>query len=205
MGGAVAKRRVDVLVVDDSQLDRAVIRDVLSGKGLVVQSVDGPSDAESALRTSTPGVVLTDLVMPAGGGLRVCRAVASLGATRPHLVVVSASEDGGSLVSALEAGADDYLRKPVDADELLARVRVGMRTHAARVEADRAAIAVRAREAETRGVLTSPMTPSGVMTARPSVMASNRGPSRVRALRSARRKPPTARWSSSSSGYLRRG
>ena len=151
--GSAPNPPADVLVVDDSEFDRRQLSDVLRNAGMVVETAIDPMAAELVLATRPPAVLLTDLVMPKGGGARVCRAAASLGSNRPHVVVVSSAEATGSLIQALDLGADDYVCKPVDRAELVARVRVGLRAHAARLEAERSAQAVRNREAETRGVL----------------------------------------------------
>lgn len=85
-------------------------------------------DGEEALRrfkSEEPDLVLLDLAMPGLDGATVCREIRSLSDT--PIVIVSGEQDLGVTVELLDAGADDYIRKPFSGDELLARTRAVVR------------------------------------------------------------------------------
>ena len=111
-----------VLVAEDDVRLAAVLEQALDEAGWAVHVVhDGRSAYAQALEGDYD-VLLLDWMLPGQDGLTVCRRLRSLGATTPVLML-TARGDVRDRISGLDAGADDYLAKPFDVDELLARVR----------------------------------------------------------------------------------
>jgi two-component system response regulator QseB len=114
---------VRILLVEDDDLLAAGIRDTLERALYAVEWVaDGPH-ALAALQTNTFDLVILDLGLPGLDGIEVLKRVRAGGAATPVLIL-SARDTAPDRVLGLDAGADDYLIKPFDVDELLARVRV---------------------------------------------------------------------------------
>ncbi len=134
-GGEPPARPADslpVLVVDDEAAVRGLIAFALRNAGLaVIEAGSGPS-ALDIMETESVGVVVCDLGMPGMSGIEVVQALRRRpeSATLP-IIMVTGSGDDQSVIAGLEAGADDFLIKPVRLDELIARVRAQLRTHAA--------------------------------------------------------------------------
>jgi pilus assembly protein CpaE len=117
-----------VLIVDDSALQRRVVGDTLREAGY---QVDVASNGDEGLGLATawqPDAVILDVVMPGMSGYQVCRALRQEEATA-HVPVIMLTTKGGieAKVAGFEAGADDYLIKPVDTTELLVRLKVMLR------------------------------------------------------------------------------
>ena len=115
--------RGTVVVVDDTDVAADVLRRHLEADGYRVEvAADGPSGLEAIYRLS-PDLVLLDVVMPGMDGLEVCRRLKANPATRlTPVVLVTGLDDRRSRVEGAEAGADDYLTKPVDLEQLRARI-----------------------------------------------------------------------------------
>jgi two-component system response regulator QseB len=117
---------VRILLVEDDELLAAGVRDAFERALYAVEWVaDGPQ-ALAALQASTFDLVILDLGLPGLDGLEVLRRVRAGGAATPVLVL-SARDTPPERVLGLDAGADDYLAKPFDVDELLARARAQLR------------------------------------------------------------------------------
>jgi two-component system KDP operon response regulator KdpE len=119
MGGA------RVLVVDDEQQILRALRTGLRGAGYEVDTADTAEGALSAAALRPPDAVILDLVLPDGSGIDVCRELRRW-STVP-VILLSAVGEEREKVAALDAGADDYVTKPVGIDELLARLRAVLR------------------------------------------------------------------------------
>jgi DNA-binding response OmpR family regulator len=119
-----------LLVEDDAMIGKAVL-DVLRTEHYAVDWVRDGSAADAALMAERYDLVLLDLGLPKADGLSVLRALRSRRDAVPVLVA-TARDAVGDRVAGLDAGADDYIVKPYDTDELLARVRALLRRSAAR-------------------------------------------------------------------------
>ena len=115
-----------ILLVEDDDLLAAGIRDTLERALHAVECVGDGAHAIAALETNAFDLVILDLGLPGLDGVEVLRRIRAGGATTPVLVL-SARDTAPERVLGLDAGADDYLVKPFDVDELLARVRAQQR------------------------------------------------------------------------------
>jgi putative two-component system response regulator len=117
-----------VLVVDDHEATLVGLRELLEAAGYAVVTERNGLDGLQAAIRHRPDVVLLDVVMPGMSGVDVCKELkqqVSTGLT--PVVLISGNQDRATRVTGIENGADDFLSKPVDADELRARVRSLMR------------------------------------------------------------------------------
>jgi two-component system OmpR family response regulator len=121
-----------LLVEDDAMIGETVLQ-VLRTEHYAVDWVRDGSLADEALRSEQYDLVLLDLGLPRRDGLEVLRALRARRNTTPVLVA-TARDAVGDRVAGLDAGADDYVVKPYDTDELLARIRALLRRSAGRAE-----------------------------------------------------------------------
>ncbi len=123
-----------LLVVEDDRMIGESVRTALRQEGYAVDWVRDGADAEAALQAEPYDLILLDLGLPGKSGLDVLRTARAHGSAMPVLVV-TARDAVGDRVTGLDAGADDYLVKPFDLDELLARVRALLRRPSGQREA----------------------------------------------------------------------
>jgi two-component system KDP operon response regulator KdpE len=114
-----------ILVVDDEQQILRALRTSLRGAGYEVDTADTAETALAAAAMRPPEAVILDLVLPDGTGTDVAHELRKW-STAP-IIVLSAVGEEREKVAALDAGADDYVTKPVGIDELLARLRAVLR------------------------------------------------------------------------------
>lgn len=119
-----------VLIVDDEAPIRRLIQATLARANYATTEAANAREAIDALRTDRPDVVLLDLGLPDRDGLELVPLIKQQGGAT--LIVVSARDATEEKVAALDLGADDYLTKPFDTDELLARIRVALRNRSSR-------------------------------------------------------------------------
>jgi putative two-component system response regulator len=116
-------RRTRILVADDTDSVRTLFRKLLTADGHDVISVDNGLAALDAVNKHRPDVILLDVGMPGLDGIEVCRRLKSDPATRlTPVVLVTGLSDLSDRIKGIEAGADDFLSKPVHPHELRARV-----------------------------------------------------------------------------------
>jgi two-component system, OmpR family, response regulator MtrA len=114
-----------VLLVEDDRSIREITALGLRSAGIeTLVAVDG-RDGLRLFRSEAPDVVVLDVMLPGLDGLEVCRSIRAAGST--PVIMLTARTDTADVVAGLEAGADDYLRKPFEMPELIARVRAALR------------------------------------------------------------------------------
>ena len=120
-----------ILAVDDDPDSLAVLRVRLSAQGYEVLSAADGEEALAAFREHAPDLLVLDVTMPRLDGLEVCRRLRSdASVSYTPIIIVTARADSADVVAGLEAGADEYLTKPLDHDALVARVRSMLRIKA---------------------------------------------------------------------------
>lgn len=113
-----------VLVVDDTAVNLKLLADLLGAKGYAVSTATSGVEALAAIEAEPPDLVLLDVMMPGMSGYEVCRKIRDNAATAMlPVVMVTALDPTQERVKGIEAGADDFLSKPINQPELLARVR----------------------------------------------------------------------------------
>jgi len=114
-----------ILVVDDEEQILRALRTGLRGAGYEVETAATAEGALAAAGMRPPDAVILDLVLPDGTGIDVCRELRKW--TAAPIIILSAVGEEREKIVALDAGADDYVTKPVGIDELLARLRASLR------------------------------------------------------------------------------
>jgi putative two-component system response regulator len=125
MGELLIHRRVPrILVVDDNPDMVELMRELLQSRGYEVVAVRSADQAEAEVRHHAPDLILSDVVMPGRSGYELCHQIKEDAATRliPFLLITGLS-DREDKVKGIEAGADDFLNKPIFPAELFARVK----------------------------------------------------------------------------------
>ena len=128
----------EILLIDDDRRLADMVGRYLGQAGFAVQHQGTAREGLAALGQQVPGLVLLDLMLPDGDGLDVCRQIRQMpgaAATVPVLMLTARGETTDRIVG-LEIGADDYLPKPFEPRELLARVRALLRRASAPYAAD---------------------------------------------------------------------
>jgi putative two-component system response regulator len=117
-----------ILVAEDDALLLARLVQLLSATGETVLSAANGEDATAILSQHNPRVVVSDWVMPKADGVELCRRIRGRDGSDPvHFIMLTAHSEKSRLLEAYDAGVDDFVSKPFDQEELLARVRAGIR------------------------------------------------------------------------------
>ncbi|OLB24813.1 MAG: metal-dependent phosphohydrolase [Acidobacteriales bacterium 13_2_20CM_55_8] len=113
-----------ILVVDDNPDTMMLMRELLQIRGYDVVAVPDASQAEAEIRRQLPDLILSDVVMPGKSGYEFCRELKENPSTRLiPFVLITGLSDREDKLHGIEAGADDFLNKPIFAEELFARVK----------------------------------------------------------------------------------
>ncbi len=119
---------IRVLVVEDDDAFRRILEKRIAGEGYTVATAVDGREGMKAIVTFDPHLVLSDWMMPHVDGLELCQSIkVGLKEDAPYFILLSARGAVNERVLGLETGADDYLVKPCDSTEILARVRAGAR------------------------------------------------------------------------------
>jgi len=120
---------VRILIAEDDVTSRLLLKRVLENWGYEVTVTRDGTEAWQALQAEdAPRLAILDWMMPGMDGVDVCRRVRARATLQPpHIILLTALGDQQSVVTGLNAGADDFVRKPYDPDELRARLEVGRR------------------------------------------------------------------------------
>ena len=137
----MSKDQSTVLIVDDERSIRVSLRTILSGLGFEIVEAARGEEALSLVRTAEFDAVLLDINIPGMGGIDVCRVIRK---HSPRLPIVMLTVQGGEdrKVEALDAGADDYITKPFQLRELIARLRAAVRRNSLSREEDKSVIMI---------------------------------------------------------------
>jgi DNA-binding response OmpR family regulator/uncharacterized protein with PIN domain len=148
-GGRALNGAFRVLVVDDDPDMAGFLVRLLKQQGLQTEVASDGHEALARIAASPPDLVLLDVQMPGPDGFEICRQLKNNDATALlPVVLVTALEDQQSRVQGIEAGADDFLSKPVRREELIARVNTLRRLHETRKELEGRRLAAEVEEKE---------------------------------------------------------
>lgn len=117
-----------ILIAEDHPATRKLLENMLKNAGFAVTVAANGEEALDSFRREFTPIVLMDWMMPELNGLELCKALRhSTTQGYVYILFLTAKDSKADVVKALEAGADDYITKPFDRDELLARIKTGLR------------------------------------------------------------------------------
>jgi two-component system cell cycle response regulator len=120
---------LQVLVVDDSPFSRKLVEHAIEGDSYSLLLAENGNEAVRLFKEHRPAVVITDWMLPDSSGPELCERIrAESTDSYTYIILLTSMTEKEDIVKGLSAGADDYLTKPFDRDELLARIGVGRRT-----------------------------------------------------------------------------
>jgi PAS domain S-box-containing protein len=124
-GTPATNHEATILVIEDESDYLLLLKTLLSEEGYQVETVSNGISALDVIRISPPDLILLDWMLPGMNGLAVCQGIRR--STNIPIIVVTSCTDQEELLTAFDAGADDYLIKPFDRKELFARIRALLR------------------------------------------------------------------------------
>jgi sigma-B regulation protein RsbU (phosphoserine phosphatase) len=118
-----------ILIAEDNATSRRILESVLAKWGYeVVSACDGNEAWDKLQENNAPRLIILDWMMPGKNGIELCRKLRSRDNVDPiYIILLTARDDKNDLVEGLSAGADDYIAKPFNTEELRARIDVGRR------------------------------------------------------------------------------
>ena len=123
-----AVQDIKVLIVEDDPFFQRVLQKRLAAEGYQVMAANDGREGMKAIVSFEPDLVISDWMMPEVDGLELCQSVKTgLREAAPYFILLTAKGEISNRLLGLETGADDYLVKPCDQGELMARVRAGLR------------------------------------------------------------------------------
>jgi two-component system cell cycle response regulator len=123
-----ASPRLPVLVVEDSPFSRKLLEHALSGASYSLLFAENANGALQLFKEHRPAVVITDWMLPDSSGPELCQRIrAESSGSYTYIILLTSMTEKKDIVKGLSSGADDYLTKPFDRGELLARIGVGRR------------------------------------------------------------------------------
>jgi two-component system phosphate regulon response regulator PhoB len=131
----MAELKTRILVVDDDQRLRDLLVRYLGGEGHEVKAVPDAAAMDKQLARERYDLVVLDLMLPGEDGLAICRRLRAQD-TAPAIIMLTAKGDDVDRIVGLEMGADDYLPKPFNPKELLARIKAVLRRRAPQLSGD---------------------------------------------------------------------
>ncbi|MCK5003748.1 MAG: response regulator [Candidatus Aminicenantes bacterium] len=117
-----------ILIIDDDQVTTAVIEEYLVDFGLKVITAQNGDEGIEVMRKSNPDLILLDIMMPGKDGIQILKEIKlTPGLSNTPILLLSSVDRTNIKVKGLELGADDYITKPVDKAELLARIQLSLK------------------------------------------------------------------------------
>jgi sigma-B regulation protein RsbU (phosphoserine phosphatase) len=124
----IAPAILRALIVDDSRLQRRILAALLKRRGFEIMEAESGEEALEICATFKPELVLSDWMMPGMTGLEFCKEFRALPTeSYGYFILLTSKSEKDDIAEGLDAGADDFLTKPVNADELRARIAAGER------------------------------------------------------------------------------
>jgi two-component system, cell cycle response regulator len=125
---AALPSKYELLIVDDSPVYAKLFEQMLSAQDYSLSFACNGREALSIYQHKSPDIIITDWIMPEFSGLELCERIrADKSSVYTYIILMTSNTEKGGVVKGLEAGADDYLVKPFDSSEMLARIGVGRR------------------------------------------------------------------------------
>jgi len=121
------QNRICLLIAEDSPLCQKLLETALTDEPYEIRFAATGQEALSLFEAERPDVLIADWMIPSPSGVELCREIRKRAGGYTYVILITSKSEKENLIEGLDAGADDYITKPFDAGELLARVRVGTR------------------------------------------------------------------------------
>ena len=120
------QQEISILIVDDDTATRFMINQTLSKSSYVLYEAESGSEAIELLKDKMPDLILMDVEMTDDNGINVCREIRDMGHDVP-IIMMTSRNDSNTIDAAFEAGATDFLTKPINWSLLVQRIRYAIR------------------------------------------------------------------------------